>query len=459
MTKLTTERLEQYAHDKHMCNINDEIREMAQKLLEYEQAAKNPVAWVVGDEEIAEFKNGREVCVMRDCDDEQLDYLPLYAAPVLPKQPDVTLTNEGDITKIIKAAEKLVRCKGRYHSEQNYRALAALFGVTVPDLPPLPTDEAPEQPVIPEQTERERIRREHAEWSDATFGNVGPVGPLKHLSKEALEAAADPDDLLEWADMQFLLWDAQRRMGIPDDFITIAMAEKLEINKKRQWPEPKDGEPRLHINTQSAQPESEIPFGDVEPIEVTDDMVYAFHNRLSDGSLTSDEFTDIKQGLCAALMNIPLPTQPVIQRELRSFVTDSDIAALHRFAECCDDPESGGHDLEKEQVQRLEKVGALQRSGRISYITDFGDYLISATAPVNAQQNEPQNIPENIPAQPVSEPYKLEIDMDDADHFSITHLHEIIYGKELIWPEAKLLARFMLDVKQRVSEAPAQESE
>lgn len=89
MTKLTTERLEQYAHDKHMCNINDEIREMAQKLLEYEQAAKNPVAWVVGDEEIAEFKNGREVCVMRDCDDEQLDYLPLYAAPVLPKQPEL----------------------------------------------------------------------------------------------------------------------------------------------------------------------------------------------------------------------------------------------------------------------------------------------------------------------------------------------------------------------------------
>ncbi|MEC6026303.1 hypothetical protein [Klebsiella oxytoca] len=35
------------------------------------------------------------------------------------------------------AAEKLVRCKGRYHSEQNYRALAALFGVTIPDLPPL----------------------------------------------------------------------------------------------------------------------------------------------------------------------------------------------------------------------------------------------------------------------------------------------------------------------------------
>ncbi len=35
------------------------------------------------------------------------------------------------------AAEKLVRCKGRYHSEQNYRSLAVLFGVTTPDLPPL----------------------------------------------------------------------------------------------------------------------------------------------------------------------------------------------------------------------------------------------------------------------------------------------------------------------------------
>lgn len=100
--------------------------------------------------------------------------------------------------------------------------------------------------------ERERIRREHAEWSDATFGDVGPIGPLKHLSKEALEAAADPSDPLEWADMQFLLWDAQRRMGLSDEFITRAMIEKLEINKSRQWPEPKDGEPRLHIKEQPA---------------------------------------------------------------------------------------------------------------------------------------------------------------------------------------------------------------
>ncbi|MBJ8867697.1 ead/Ea22-like family protein [Citrobacter koseri] len=75
-----------------------------------------------------------------------------------------------------------------------------------------------------------------------------------------------------------------------------------------------------------------------------------------------------------------LESRTVTLEPFRSFVTDADITALHRFAECCDDPESGGHDLEKEQVRRLEAIGALQRSGRISYITDFGDVLISITA-------------------------------------------------------------------------------
>lgn len=44
----------------------------------------------------------------------------------------------SELEQVKTAAEKLVRCKGRYHSEQNYRALAALFGVKTPDLPPLP---------------------------------------------------------------------------------------------------------------------------------------------------------------------------------------------------------------------------------------------------------------------------------------------------------------------------------
>lgn len=78
----------------------------------------------------------------------------------------------------------------------------------------------------------------------------------------------------------------------------------------------------------------------------------------------------------------------VMQNAMRSFITDDDIAALNRFADCIDDPDSGGHDLEKEQVARLEKIGALQRSGRISYITDFGDLVISVYAGIKIAEGE-----------------------------------------------------------------------
>lgn len=134
----------------------------------------------------------------------------------------------------------------------------------------------------PPVPERERIRREHAEWSDKTFGDVGPVGPLKHLSKEALEAAADPSDPLEWADMQFLLWDAQRRAGITDEQIALAMVEKLAVNKKREWPEPKDGEPRLHIKEQPAP---------VVPDEFPAELL-AFCEQVIDSRITANAKAD-----------------------------------------------------------------------------------------------------------------------------------------------------------------------
>ncbi|HHP1498634.1 TPA: dATP/dGTP pyrophosphohydrolase domain-containing protein [Klebsiella pneumoniae] len=130
------------------------------------------------------------------------------------------------------------------------------------------TEDAPLYRHAQPASERDQVRSAHAEWSQATFGNVGPVGPLKHLSKEALEAAAEPGDLSEWADMQFLLWDAQRRAGITDEQITQAMIEKLAVNKQRKWPEPKDGEPRLHIKEQPA------PVVLVIPDEMTSGQAY-----------------------------------------------------------------------------------------------------------------------------------------------------------------------------------------
>lgn len=154
--------------------------------------------------------------------------------------------DDAKILKVLKQALASFEAEpvGEFYHEKQDGWYQISEGDKVPDNRRIPLYTAPPVP------ERERIRREHAEWSDKTFGDIGPIGPLKHLSKEALEAAADPSDPLEWADMQFLLWDAQRRMGISDEFITRAMIEKLAVNKKREWPEPKDGEPRLHIKEQ-----------------------------------------------------------------------------------------------------------------------------------------------------------------------------------------------------------------
>ena len=161
--------------------------------------------------------------------------------------------------------------------------------------------------------ERELIRHEHAKWSDSTFGCVGPIGPLKHLSKEALEAAAEPDDLSEWADMHFLLWDAQRRAGISDAEITAAMEDKLKINMERQWPEPKDGEPRLHIKERGNSPVT--PGGWIscsERMPAQDDwiLIYSKHGEYMAGQVQG-EYVELSDGTLSWLGNalfwIPLP--------------------------------------------------------------------------------------------------------------------------------------------------------
>lgn len=242
MTKITRERLlkiqqwrETYGTGSNVMLPAEEAEELARIALV--SLTAEPVAWrlldspessvtVTDNEKMAAIwkRNGRNV-------------QPLYS----------TAHGSAD-------AVGMVVSEGRQPSAHNPDS--RIFEVLVESgYEPVPGDKLY---AAPPASERERIRREHAEWSDATFGDVGPIGPLKHLSKEALEAAAEPGDLSEWADMQFLLWDAQRRMGISDEFITRAMIEKLAINKARQWPEPKDGEPRLHIK---AQPVSVVPDG------------------------------------------------------------------------------------------------------------------------------------------------------------------------------------------------------
>lgn len=82
------------------------------------------------------------------------------------------------------------------------------------------------------------IVRNHAEWSERNFGTPaehGPVGPLRHLSKEALEAAENPRDIMEFADCAFLLLDAMRRAGHTAEELAEAMASKQAILEKRVY--------------------------------------------------------------------------------------------------------------------------------------------------------------------------------------------------------------------------------
>ncbi|EDQ1285392.1 DUF550 domain-containing protein [Salmonella enterica] len=160
-----------------------------------------------------------------------------------------TITREQQKQILIDTANHVISRDNTSPYSENLRELARIALASLDAEPVSQPYKLPEEKGASLQL-RNLIRKRHAEWSDSTFGNVGPVGPLKHLSKEALEAAAEPGDLSEWADMQFLLWDAQRRAGISDGEITAAMEEKLKVNMARQWPEPKDGEPRLHIKEQ-----------------------------------------------------------------------------------------------------------------------------------------------------------------------------------------------------------------
>lgn len=293
MTKLTTERLEQYAHDKHMCNINDEIREMAQKLLAYEQAADRPVGKIFrcsGNKTLRWWNDVPEGTV-------------LYAAPVLPKQPVVLYIGRELISK---EGLELIR-----------------DGIS------------------------EATNLESACMANTILGgsyHVQPVIPDEITSASAPEV--------------FEIAAEAERLGIRGTYGSYAVgwnAYRAEMLKAQQ-------------NEPQNIPEN-IPAIQLDP-HVYRELV----NELRDVALEYHSAQQLRERISRALSKA--------------------VTAAHPHLE-----------------------------------------------------------------QPVSEPYKLEIDMDDADHFSITHLHEIIYGKELIWPEAKLLARFMLDVKQRASAAPAQESE
>ncbi|EKG6573720.1 ead/Ea22-like family protein [Salmonella enterica] len=90
---------------------------------------------------------------------------------------------------IVAAAEKLVRCKGRYHSELNYRALAKLFGVITPDLPPLEHEKVhyAEAAEVEISALRQRIAELEARKVNLSKLSVGEVMHLSGFSRDYAE--------------------------------------------------------------------------------------------------------------------------------------------------------------------------------------------------------------------------------------------------------------------------------
>ncbi|MFV5078334.1 ead/Ea22-like family protein [Klebsiella pneumoniae] len=87
------------------------------------------------------------------------------------------------------AAEKLVRCKGRYHSEQNYRALSALFGVKTPDLPPLEHENVHYADAA--EMEIAALRQRIAELEESNAQVIQSRDHYKRMTEEGLKQLAE----------------------------------------------------------------------------------------------------------------------------------------------------------------------------------------------------------------------------------------------------------------------------
>ena len=382
MTKLTTEFLsklqdsllqfqdsysdpadkENYGIFVDALHVLDEFKAAKEKLIAYEQAAEKPYGYL----EPCDFPRTTATVYPEK---DKYAFMPLYAAPVLPKQPEhsrqqfESLCNQfwnwAEFDEINHDEDPLLEWNGSNYTNRVTAALWKMYQA------------APAQPVIPEQNKLRDLSQ--------------PVDPQISEYEKALQN--EPQNIPEnipTAHSAYISFDA----------LMAAVSEVTGVKREFDATPEKGYQAVPFMNFNSLSRIVEM-FRSAQPDQLSmtseRELFKAWNNDI-DCPIAGLEPSNAAWRAWISRAAIA-PAQPVIPRELCSFVTDADIAALHRFAECCDDPESGGHDLEKEQVQRLEKIGALQRSGRISYITDFGDYLISATAPINAQ--------------PVSEPCKL----------------------------------------------------
>jgi hypothetical protein len=122
---------------------------------------------------VAELEKERDFLKSRENRVTQLVHDNQESWEILAEKYQSALEKISELESIRDTSEKLVRCKGRYHSEQNYRALAKLFGVTTPDLPPLDGEsrlvrvELPAEKFCPAEYAGSQLWNETEIWNNA----------------------------------------------------------------------------------------------------------------------------------------------------------------------------------------------------------------------------------------------------------------------------------------------------
>jgi hypothetical protein len=83
----------------------------------------------------------------------------------------------------------------------------------------------------------EKWIEEQAKFSVKTFGpDLRTKGIVDHITKE-LKEVTESSDLDEWCDIIILAFDGAWRSGYSPKEIADYLHKKLEINKKRKWPD------------------------------------------------------------------------------------------------------------------------------------------------------------------------------------------------------------------------------
>lgn len=92
------------------------------------------------------------------------------------------------------------------------------------------------------------ILEEQGRFSLETFGpGMRTQGLIDHISKELVEVAKDPSDIMEYIDIAILAFDGAWRTGATPAEIVSAYKAKLAKNKLRQWPDWRTADPNKAI--------------------------------------------------------------------------------------------------------------------------------------------------------------------------------------------------------------------